>query len=112
LGLFFSTLQIHKVEKQAANPGDKPKTWISYELTDYNWMSYRKAKTYADRVGLGIKGLGVNKGDFVMIFASTWYVPFASSRYLSLACSNTDRRQRGIDCLFWKKEIQLGCRMC
>ncbi|KAG0065386.1 hypothetical protein BGZ89_008371 [Linnemannia elongata] len=70
-------IKIHKVEKKAANAGDKPKTWITYELTDYNWMSYRMAKTYSDRVGLGIKNLGVNKGDFVMIFASTcpeWFL--------------------------------------
>ncbi|KAF9099846.1 hypothetical protein BGX23_011446 [Mortierella sp. AD031] len=70
-------IKVHKVEKKGANPGDKPKTWITYELSDYNWMSYRKAKTYVDRVGLGIKNLGINKGDFVMIFASTcpeWFL--------------------------------------
>lgn len=72
LGQILLSTQVHKVEKQATNAGDKPKTWITYELSDYNWMSYRRAKTYADRVGLGIKNLGVNKGDFVMIFASTW----------------------------------------
>ncbi|KAF9574287.1 hypothetical protein EC968_007056 [Mortierella alpina] len=70
-------IKVHKVEKQAANPGEKPKTWITYELTDYNWMSYRQAKSSADRVGLGITRLGVEKGDFVMIFASTcpeWFL--------------------------------------
>ncbi|KAF9926894.1 long-chain fatty acid-CoA ligase [Linnemannia zychae] len=70
-------IKIHKVEKQSATPGEKPKTWITYELSDYNWMSYRKAKTYVDRIGLGIKNFGINKGDDVMIFASTcpeWYL--------------------------------------
>ncbi|KAG0208592.1 hypothetical protein BGX28_000516 [Mortierella sp. GBA30] len=70
-------IKVHKIEKGAAKPGDKPKTWITYELSDYKWMSYRQAKTYADRVGLGIKRLGVDKGDFVLLFASTcpeWFL--------------------------------------
>ncbi|KAF9183816.1 long-chain fatty acid-CoA ligase [Haplosporangium sp. Z 11] len=64
-------IKTHKVTKQAINPDEKPKTWITYELSDYNWMSYRTAKTYADRIGLGITRLGLEKGDHVMIFAST-----------------------------------------
>ncbi|KAG0344972.1 long-chain fatty acid-CoA ligase [Podila humilis] len=64
-------IKTHKVEKQSKNPDEKAKTWISYELSDYNWISYRQAKHDADRVGLGIARLGVEKGDMVMMFAAT-----------------------------------------
>ncbi|KAI1296194.1 hypothetical protein EDD11_007501 [Mortierella claussenii] len=70
-------IKVHKVEKQSTNPKEKPKTWITYELSDYNWMSYRQAKNYADRVGLGIKRLGVKKDECIMIFAGTcpeWFL--------------------------------------
>ncbi|KAG0361372.1 hypothetical protein BG005_008520 [Podila minutissima] len=64
-------IKIHKAKKQAKNPDEKPKTWITYELSDYNWMSYRQAKSYADRIGLGITRLGVSKDDCVMLFAAS-----------------------------------------
>ncbi|GJJ69360.1 hypothetical protein EMPS_01706 [Entomortierella parvispora] len=70
-------IKVHKVEKQSATPGEKPKKWITYELSDYSWMTYRQAKNFADHIGLGITRLGVEKGDFVMIFASTcpeWFL--------------------------------------
>ncbi|ORZ06831.1 hypothetical protein BCR41DRAFT_373940 [Lobosporangium transversale] len=64
-------VKVHKVEKQSANPEEKPKTWMTYELSDYKWMTYRQAKDYADQIGLGLKRLGVDKGDCILIFAST-----------------------------------------
>ncbi|KAG0307104.1 long-chain fatty acid-CoA ligase [Dissophora globulifera] len=66
-------VKTHKVEKQATNPDDRPKSWVTYELSDYNWSSYRKAKEDVDRIGLGLRNMGLNKNDFVLIFASTWY---------------------------------------
>ncbi|KAG0367329.1 hypothetical protein BC939DRAFT_443974 [Gamsiella multidivaricata] len=70
-------IKTHRVEKQSSNPEEKPKSWTTYELSDYQWMSYRKAKTDADRVGMGLKRLGIGKDDFVLIFASTcpeWFL--------------------------------------
>ncbi|KAF9110279.1 long-chain fatty acid-CoA ligase [Mortierella sp. AM989] len=70
-------IKIHKKEKKSSNPEERPKTWNTYELSDYNWMTYRQAKDYADRVGLGISRLGVKKNEFVMVFASTcpeWFL--------------------------------------
>ncbi|KAG0320525.1 hypothetical protein BGZ99_004439 [Dissophora globulifera] len=64
-------VKTHKVEKQATNPDDRPKSWVTYELSDYNWSSYRQAKEDVDRIGLGLRNMGLNKNDFVLIFAST-----------------------------------------
>ncbi|KAF9579774.1 long-chain fatty acid-CoA ligase [Lunasporangiospora selenospora] len=61
---------VHKVEKKPTNPEERAKTWITYELSDYNWISYRAVKAYADRVGLGLTHHGLQKDDCVMIFAS------------------------------------------
>ncbi|KAF9946279.1 long-chain fatty acid-CoA ligase [Modicella reniformis] len=65
-------IKTHRVEKPSTNAGNKSKSWIKYELSDYQWMSYRTAKDDADHIGLGIKKLGIQKGDFVLVFASTW----------------------------------------
>ncbi|KAF9432870.1 long-chain fatty acid-CoA ligase [Entomortierella beljakovae] len=70
-------IKIHKKEKKSSNPDERPKTWITYELSDYKWMSYRQAKTSIDSIGSALKGLGINKGDYFMIFSSTspeWYL--------------------------------------
>ncbi|KAG0014003.1 long-chain fatty acid-CoA ligase [Entomortierella chlamydospora] len=70
-------IKIHKKEKKPSNPEGKPKTWNTYELSDYSWMTYRQAKDNADRIGLGITRLGVKKNDFFMVFAGTcpeWFL--------------------------------------
>ncbi|KAF8984843.1 long-chain fatty acid-CoA ligase [Entomortierella lignicola] len=70
-------VKIHKKEKKSSKPDERPKTWNLYELTDYKWITYRQAKDYADRVGLGITRLGLKKNDFFMVFASTspdWFI--------------------------------------
>ncbi|KAF9165749.1 hypothetical protein DFQ26_009431 [Actinomortierella ambigua] len=64
-------IKVHKVEKKSADPSQKPKTWITYELSDYKWMTYRQAKQQCHRIGLGLTQAGLKKGDFVMIFAAT-----------------------------------------
>ncbi|KAG0233332.1 hypothetical protein BGW42_007530 [Actinomortierella wolfii] len=64
-------VKVHKVEKQSPDPTQKPKTWITYELSDYKWMTYRQAKHQVHRIGLGLTQTGLKKGDFVMIFAAT-----------------------------------------
>ncbi|KAG0225164.1 hypothetical protein B0O80DRAFT_469151 [Mortierella sp. GBAus27b] len=64
----------HRTEKQS---GNKTKSWVTYELSDYQWMTYRTAKEKTDQIGLSIRDLGVQKGDFVLVFASTcpeWYL--------------------------------------
>lgn len=47
------------------------KQWVYYEMGKYDFITFKEYKKRVDTVGCGLRALGLNKGDFVHIFAAT-----------------------------------------
>ncbi|KAI8073318.1 hypothetical protein BC940DRAFT_330034 [Gongronella butleri] len=47
------------------------RTWTYFQLSGYHYYSYNDAKHAADTLGAGLRQLGLNKGDRLLLFAST-----------------------------------------
>ena len=47
------------------------KVWKYFELSGYSWLTYREAAAIMAQLGAGLRQLGLNAGDKVMLYAST-----------------------------------------
>lgn len=52
-----------------------PKEWTYYEMSGYEYMSYKEYKRLVDTVGCGLSAIGLAKDDYVQLYAATRYFP-------------------------------------
>jgi long-chain acyl-CoA synthetase len=52
-----------------------PKKWTYWELSPYNYRSYKQVGEESAALGAGLKNMGLKKGDCIELYAGTSYAP-------------------------------------
>lgn len=72
-----SVLRVHRETKMVSKKGvdgkdvEVPREWSYFELSGYEYLSYREFEERVGILGSGLKGIGLERGDRVLLYGAT-----------------------------------------